>query len=76
MQATERKLEGIEEELAKDDDEEKQHRVDELNQRIHHSLKALKAHSDSYEKMLAATMNTSGARFRVESASIEESTCR
>ncbi|KAG7374323.1 chromosome segretation protein [Nitzschia inconspicua] len=76
LNASQRKLEAMEEELAKDDAEEKRTKVDQLNQRIHHSLKALKAHSDSYKLMLKATIETSGARLQVEAATIEERHCK
>jgi structural maintenance of chromosomes protein 5 len=71
-----RKLKDFEEELAKDDEDEKKNKVNELNQRIHHSLKAIKAHSDCYKQMLASTVNASGARFTLESATVEERSCK
>lgn len=76
LKTSQRKLESIEEELSKDDEEEKQSKVDELNQRIHHSLKALQAHSECYKQMLEATISTSGARLRVEAATVEERHCQ
>lgn len=76
LKTSQRKLADIEKELAKDDEEEKQRWIDKLNQRIHVSLKALQAQSDSYKLMMEATVSTSGARLRVEAAKVEERRCR
>jgi structural maintenance of chromosomes protein 5 len=76
LQSAQRKLKELEEELAKDDDEEKKNKINELSQRIHHSLKAIKAHSDCYKQMLESTVNASGVRLTVESATVKERSCK
>ncbi|KAL3917373.1 MAG: hypothetical protein SGILL_004744, partial [Bacillariaceae sp.] len=72
LNSTKRKLESLEAELGTDDQEDKQRKIDQLNQRVRNSLKALGAHSASYKKLLAATVSASGARLRKEAAVIEE----
>jgi predicted nucleic acid-binding Zn-ribbon protein len=70
------KLENFEAQLAVDDEKEKSDKIEHLNQRIRNSLKALKAHSASYKRMLAATVSASGARLLKEAAVNEERTCK
>mmetsp|Transcript_2900 Transcript_2900/g.5510 ORF Transcript_2900/g.5510 Transcript_2900/m.5510 type:complete len:1133 (+) Transcript_2900:146-3544(+) len=76
LQAANRKLGEIQAEIDKDEEGEKAEKVGKLNQRIKLSLKALQAHSQSYQKMLAATVKASGARLNREAAAFEESTSR
>jgi DnaJ-domain-containing protein 1 len=66
------KLQEIEEELATDEESEKRELVSQLNNRIGHSLKALKIHSECYKRMMAATIRASGARLNQEVAADEE----
>ena len=71
-----RKLSETEEKLDTDDDEQKKELVGDLKKRAIVSLKAMNAHSESYNKVMEATVKASGARLNKELAVVEERTSR
>jgi predicted nuclease with TOPRIM domain len=67
-----RKLGDAQEKLETDNEEEKKQFVDKLKQRVHVSLKAMSAHSESYKQMMDATVKTSGAKLNMEVTTVQE----
>lgn len=74
LRNAEAKLKDAEAELSVGDEQEKAHKVAQLEKRIHHSLLALMEHSESYFKMMTHTATLSKARLSREAASQEERT--
>lgn len=68
----ERKHEDAKAALETDDEEEKKQKLGVLKKRIKHSLLALEAHAQSYKQMMAATVQSSGARLDKELAVARE----
>ncbi len=68
----EAKLREAEKELEVNDDDEKEKIVSQINKRVHHLLQALEAHSESYKKMMKATVKYTGARLKKEAAKADE----
>lgn len=68
----ERKHEDAKAALETDDEEEKKQKLGVLKKRIKHSLLALEAHAQSYKQMMAATVQSSGARLDKELAVVRE----
>ena len=71
-----RKLRETEEKLETSDDEEKKRMISELKNRANSSFKAMNVHSESYNKMMEATVKASGARLNKELAIVVERTTR
>jgi chromosome segregation ATPase len=69
---TEAKLREAEKELGVDGDAKKKGHIDQLEKRIHASLQALEAHSESYKKMMKATIKSTGIRLNMEAAKAVE----
>lgn len=69
-----RKLRETEEKLETSDDEEKKRMISELKNRANSSFKAMNVHSESYNKMMEATVKASGARLNKELAIVVERT--
>lgn len=70
------KLLEIERDLEVSNDNEKEKLTGELNNRVHHSLQALEAHSDSYLKLMKATVKYSGIRLNKAAVESEEKRLR
>ena len=67
-----RKLKDAEAKLDTDDEEEKKQKVDKLKQRVLVSLKAMNAHSESYNQMMEATVKASGAKLNKEITKVRD----
>jgi chromosome segregation ATPase len=76
LKNTQRKLSETEEKLGTDDEEQKKELIGDLKKRAIVSLKAMNAHSESYNKVMEATVKASGARLNKELAVVEERTSR
>lgn len=74
--SSEAKLREAEKELEVSNDDEKEKLMGLLNKRVHHSLQALEAHSDSYLKMMKATVKCSGLRLNKAAVESEEKRLR
>ena len=71
-----RKLRDAEKQLEGDNEDEKKSLTNKLKAQILGELKAMGAHSQSYKKMMEATVNASGAKLNKEVATVEERTTR
>lgn len=72
LQVAQQKLHETESLLSVDDKQEKQEKIDKVNQRIRLSVKALNNHSETYKKLMLTTVRASGARLNKEAATVEE----
>ena len=67
-----RKLREAQKRLETDNEEEKRKILLEVKQRVVASLKAMGEHSNSYKKMMEATVKASGAKLNKEVTTVEE----